>query len=300
MKKIILVLIFVSCSSSDKNDFQGKTDNDLDWIKASDFNSPRLITYNSSRDTFKHRSKDSLSRESLSRVPQSELTENREVQNRDGVSSLLKLCYKRKFKQAFSFVQKEYQRYTKHPGFWNAVGSCYILNGDNKKALLFYKKSHEIDRRYTPAQNNLGVLYQREGKLKKAYDTFSGALRTNNFSSTPLFNMAQIDLRHGLVDKSLSSFLALYQRDSGDVDVLNALGTIYLMKGDLKKALSFYSKINPNYYKRGDIGVNVSVALYLANQKQKAADVIDSVSVGESSPMYSYSQRVKRFIREGK
>lgn len=305
MKYFVMVFILFSCSTSEEkrqlasDPLTGRSDEDLGWVKASDFNAPRLIKRKASGDAFASRAGDALSRESMARAPEGQRT-GRSIAGEDGVSRVLDLCYKKKFDEAFSLVKQEHKQYAKHPGYWNAVGSCYVLRGEGKKALLFYQKAYEIDPRYTPAHNNMGVLYQREGKFKKAYDTYAAALKSNNFSSTPLFNMAQLDLKHGLLDRALGSFNALYRKDKGDVDVVNALGTIYLMKGDLKKSIAYYSQIGGNYYKRPDIGLNLAVALHLAENHDKAKALMRSISVRESSPMYAYAQRVRQFVMEGK
>ena len=296
MKYILVCFILLSCSLFQKR----PSDTDLGWIDDKDFNRPSQIKYNSSRDLFSKTAKDSLSRESLARIPQSVIGSKVKNQETDQTSYLLGLCHRKKFKKAFAFVKKEYRKYEKHPAFWNAVGNCYVLQGDMKKSILFYRKSNEIDPSYAPAKNNIGVIYQREGKVKQAYDTYVEALKVNNFLSTPLFNMAQLDLKHGLADKALNSFLALHKKDSEDIDVLNALGTIYLLKGNLKESLKYYGKIDHKSYRRDYIGINLALALHLGKNHKKAGKLIDNVSINEKSPMFGYFNRVKRFIKESR
>ncbi len=299
MRYIIPILIVVSCSSPQKNNIvTQKTDENLGWINSRDFDPPKQVKYSSYQDLFPKSSKDSLSRESLARAPQSVLSNKLEGSGKDKTLQLLDLCYKKKVEEAFKIVKKEYKRHTKHPAFWNAVGNCYMLENNSKKAMLFYQKANEIDPRYTPAHNNMGVLYQREGKFKKAYDTYHKALKFNNFSSTPLFNMAQLDLKHGFVDKSLNSFLSLYKKDPEDIDVLNALAIIYLLKNNFRKSLEFYERIDNKFYKRGDIGINLAITLYLTNNKKKAKSLINKISLKKNSPISDHLEQVKKFMEK--
>ena len=296
MRTLLLLFIVVACTStSSRRKF---SDENLDWLDPQVFQKPKLVSYNSSRDSFPRISKYVLSRESLVRLPQSKLDGVTEQEGDDTIR-ILTHCYRRQFDEAFEIVRREHRRYAKHPGFWNAVGNCYVLQGNRKKAFLFYMKSREINGRYAPALNNIGVVHQQDGSLQKAYSFFDQAVKGNNFSMTPLFNMAQLDLKHGFVDRALASLGTLHRNDSADVDVLGALGAGHLFKGDVEKSLYFYSKIDGQNQKRPDIGVNYALSLYLAGKKSEAKSVVSSVG-RTGGELGVYVDRVRRFIREGR
>ena len=276
----------------------GGTDEDLGWVDAAAFRPVPAVPYDPSRDVFPARPGDSLSSESLDRVPQSELGGAAAAGGEP--DRALVLCRQGRFDQAFALVKQVHRRYPKHPGFWNAVGNCHLLQGNERKARLFYEKARAIDARYAPAINNLGVLHQREGHVKRAYDAFGEAVRKNNFSVAPLFNMAQIDLQHGFVEKAARSLNALHRRDPSDVDVLNALGTVHLLGGDAGRALAFYSKIQGGHRRRSDVGPNMAVALWLAGRADEARSVAGAVSLEGAGPgRTDYARKVRDLVAGG-
>ena len=87
---------------------------------------------------------------------------------------------------------------------------------------MFYNKSRDLDAKYIPPVNNLGVVYQKQGKFQKALAAFKLASDLNNFSITPTYNLAQLYLQFGNVGKSLPVFQALYKKSPNDISARNS------------------------------------------------------------------------------
>lgn len=302
-KLFLLTSLFISllgCGSGQKNT-SGESlseSDEFDRIENADFNEPVQVPYRQSQDLFLSDSNDdSLSKESVAKLPEPKLDS---VNNGDVINKALVKCYQGDSLKAFEIFDSVYRKYKKNPSYWNQVGTCYTLDGDNRKGLLYYNKSRDLKKNYAPPINNLGVLYQVEGRDQKALAAYKEANKIAPFSVTPRFNMAQLYLKYGLVEQAEDIFYNLYQKSRRDIDIIAALGTIELMRGNAKRALSWYSKISKNNYSRFDIGTNLSLALLKSGRRNDASSVLSDVVVGNSEEHKRYYQKVSSYISGAK
>lgn len=300
IKKILpLLLILSACSSTVEKQRTISNNGELAWIDELDFDPKAEAVYRSDNDEYRpsgsDESENALAKESLAVVGHSKL----ETALNKGDDALMKItanCYLNKFDEAFAIADSLYASYKSNTSYWNQIGTCYYLNGDFSKALLFYNKSRDLDKKYVPAINNLGVVYERQGKHQKALAAYKLASDTNKFAITPTFNLAQLYLKFGTVGKAFPIFRGLYNKSPKDVDVAAALATSHLIKGDYQEAVNIYSKLSKEAIERPEIGVNYALALKFTNKTDEANKVLSNMGtpLGE---LADYTRKVESFVR---
>lgn len=296
MKKIknlsllLILLVITSCASSSKN--SESADVDLDDVSNEDFRKDKAVAYKAGEDYFKKvdsRYSDALNDETIQRVDKF----GGDVELKNVVSKIVRLCYDKEFEDAEELIKENQEAYRSNPAFWNQVGTCYSLQKERRKALLFYNKSLEFDTNYAPALNNLGVLYRNQGEDQKAEVAFKRAIKGNNFAKTPRFNLAHLYLKYGLYNFALKELRVLERVSKNDVDVLTGLATAYLMNGESKRALAYFDKIDPDFYEYPYIGINAAFANFLEGNKEKAKDIIEDVDTDKLKELKAYYKTIK-------
>lgn len=297
---IISLLFFLQACSSNPKKMEQVTqyeDDDLSWVKNEDFVPVATIDYNVREDFFTGEiaEVDSLAKESVQRAPKKVLEKVEKIG--DPIGKIAAHCHQGQFEMGFKIIDDIYPRYKEHPGYWNQVGTCYLINGKYRQAQLYYNKAMDIEADFAPAVNNLGVIYYREGHYQKALAAFKKASEVNQFSLTPSFNLSQIYLMNGFISDAESLMMALWRQNSTDVDVLNGLGTIALLKNDSKRAIQFYRQIPNKYLFAPQVALNYSVALKLANMTSDAQEILDNMNRADLGKLQNYSRSVESFVR---
>lgn len=304
-----LLLLISACSGNSKKSQEQSNVNDetispeiqqeFGWIENSDFVEEETTNYNPAEDKFEGgiASHDSLSQESIARLPAPKIEDA--IDSSDVVTKLSGLCHGRKFDEAFQLIQKVHRKFRKHPGFWNQVGTCHFSKKDYRSAILFYNKSRELDAKYAPPLNNLGVIYQVRGSLQKAYLAYKEAAKINPLSLTPLFNLAQLQLKGGQVENSLLAFQALIKKNDEDVDALAGFATALFIRGDAEQAVRVYDRLPNDAQKNPSYGTNYALALKIVGQENKARDILSQVTSTPDQSLINYYNKVKNFVYQG-
>lgn len=295
----ILLAFFVSCSTSQKEMKQVTeyAEDDLSWVSNDDFKPTATIDYNMREDFFSGDivEVDSLTRESVERAPKKEL---RKVErNGDPIAQIAANCHQGQFDEGFKIIDAIYEKYKEHPGYWNQVGTCYLNQGKIRQAQLYYNKAMDIESDFAPAVNNLGVIYYREGHHQKALAAFQKASEVNQFSLTPSFNLSQVYLQYGFMNEAEQLMMALWRQNNTDVDVLNGLATVHLLKNDINRALQFFSQIPKQHLSRPEVALNFAVALKIANKQRDAENLLSDMKEVDAVALQNYSRSVQRFVR---
>lgn len=303
MISLLFLSLLASCGSSQPERSQPKPKRsqesypELQGISDSDFRPTETVAYESFEDQFdpdQGFEDDSLVRESIGRLDNARL---QKIQaSGDVISSIISLCHKKDFNTAFALIDQNYAKYRKHAGFWNQVGSCYFLQNEFKKALLFYNKSIELNKNYAPPVNNLGVIFLKKGQDQKALVAFKKATGFNRFSLTPKFNMAQLYLEYGLVDKALPIFEGIYSNNQKDPDIIIGLANCFLFQGNVGQAIEYFSQLSAGNLRRPAAGLNYAVALKTQGQAGQAKTVFSQVDRRLLGPLKSYYAKVGRFV----
>ncbi|RPJ77562.1 MAG: hypothetical protein EHM20_05960, partial [Alphaproteobacteria bacterium] len=182
MKILLPLLIILSaCSSTPSNiyrksaaDEKVKPEEDYSWVDQLNFDKKTEMKYEANKDEFNISSEEAshaLVKESLSGLPQVRLEEIA-AKTDDVLIKMNIKCYQNKFDESFKIADDIYGQYKNNTSYWNQLGTCYYLKADYAKAILFYNKSRDLDSKFVPPVNNLGVVYVKQGKFQKALAAF--------------------------------------------------------------------------------------------------------------------------------
>lgn len=288
---LTLFLFLISCASGPKKS------KDLADIKDDDFKSEKAVTYKSGDDQLanvKSQFSSVSNKESIQRI----YKYDGDIELKGEMGTIAKLCYEKDYKSAHTIIKAVNKKYVKNPIFWNHVGTCFLLEGSRRKALLFFNKALSIKDNYAPALNNLGVMYMYESDFSRALVAFKKAKSSKSFSVTPRFNLANLYLNFGLYNKSINELNTLLSVSKDDVDVLNMLATAHLMKNDVKSALKYYASIDSELFERVEFGSNYALALFLVNNKNKAKDVLSDIDPKKVGSWAEYFTNIKKIVGE--
>ena len=279
---ILGVYLLAGCASAPPeslpaNNIVPPADLEVRDVNNEDFRQARNIPYRPNQDNFAGLdiTTDALARESIARLPEGKLYDLKDSE--DLINQILSACYRRDFSRAQRMMDEVYQSYRKHPTYYNAVGTCWYLQGKPKKAMLFYNKAREIDPKFAPAYNNMGVIHQREGKDQSAILAYEEAAKYSSFSRTPNFNLAQIYLHYGMAGKALRLAQGIYADNAQDPDVLGLIANSYFLQGKIDQALAYFARIDRRALRSAHLGLNYAVALKIKGQIREAEDVFSDI-----------------------
>ena len=287
---ILSLLLIIGCSTAPKTKTKEVTN-----IKAEDFKKVKMVNYNKRDDYFsKVESKfsEASNAESLQRI----FVYDGDISLEGDLGQVAKLCYEKKFQEAEVIIKDINQRYLKNPIFWNQVGTCYLLQNHRRKALLFYNKALALKEDYAPSLNNLGVMYIHESDFSRALVAFKKARKAKEFSRTPRINLANIYVNFGLYDQAIIELEALYNVSKQDVDVLNLLGTAYLMKNDVAKSLAYFSQIKGDFLEDPRFGINYALSLFLNGKEDGAKSALNDINQKNLGAWKQYYDDVRGYI----
>jgi tetratricopeptide (TPR) repeat protein len=146
-----------------------------------------------------------------------------------------------------------------------------------EKAVYFFQKSLQVSKRhhsFSPAYNNLGLVYLKEKQYELSLSSFEQAIKENPNLLTPLFNLGHLYLKFGNAPEAEKIFRRLYQKNRKDIDVISALGSISLTKGRYQEAITLYKTIPVTDLKRPDIALNYAMALTQTKNSVEAKEVL--------------------------
>lgn len=292
----ILLLLLASCATEQKTEAV-KANDEFTNIKNSDFESVNQVPYAASNDKFddKISKSDILASESLGKI-ESEYIEKLTSSGND-LDRATSLCLTGRYKEAMSVFEISLYRYKSHPSYWNQLGNCLLGQGSRGKALLYYNKAIELDKDYVPVLNNFGVLYLREGKDQNALSAFTEAIKRNPKARTPRYNLAELYLKYGLVNRAEPEYVKLYNDNKKDQDVINALGTIQLIKGNWTKAKTFFDFVDDDKKTSARFILNNALALIMIGDKESARDLLNNLTPRDRERYPLYVSKVERLIR---
>ena len=98
--------------------------------------------------------------------------------------------------------------------------------------------------------NDLGVIYEREGKHDLAIREYKRAIAVNGSLVTPLVNLGNVYMKEGEYTEAEKYYRKALDRDPNCLDAANNLASLYLETGkDYKKGLDILLAASP----RGDM-----------------------------------------------
>jgi TolB-like protein len=116
---------------------------------------------------------------------------------------------------------------------------AFFYGNDLETAVKYLKRALKYDRRNEFALFAAGVLNRRIGHNEDAIAFQEAALTVNPLCSACLYNLMNINLSAGRLDAAQAAAERRMRVGSGG---WFTLGSIHLLKGDIRKALEFYDK----------------------------------------------------------
>jgi tetratricopeptide (TPR) repeat protein len=290
---IFASLVLVGCAStSNEKSIPAEVQN----IKNSDFTAAKEIKYIKSQDSIRlpkdlANKANILKLESLDR---SKLYED--FKNETPLDKLAQTCYEKEFEDAKEQIQELEEKYRSNIIFWNQVATCFMLEKEYRKALLFYNKALEFNPSYAPVLNNIGVMYENQNQDEKALLSYQRAIKADKYARTPKLNAALLYLEYSLYSKAQNILSGLNKLDVNDNEVLNAYATSLLMSGNTQSALSLYKRIDKDLFEIPSFGLNYAMALYISDNKKKSIDIFEDIDIDKKDLTYSYYLNVKSVL----
>jgi tetratricopeptide (TPR) repeat protein len=141
----------------------------------------------------------------------------------------------------------------KNPESWMAQNNLGIVlqrNGQNDEAIDHFQKALQLDPNKFEIQNNLGYLLSVGGRLREAFPHLEKALEINPNYAEAHYNLGNALLRTGRVAEAIVQLQQAVEIDPTYVPAHSNLGSAFLQTGQLDQSLAHLEKaleIDPNY-----------------------------------------------------
>jgi len=121
-----------------------------------------------------------------------------------------------------------------------AIGLYYSSIANYKSAVENLTKAIQIDSNFASAYNNLGYAQIFAGNLDAAEKAFKEYIRLVPNKPNPYDSYAELLLKMGRYDESITQYQKAYDIDNTFVGALGGIGNNYVFKGDFAKARECY------------------------------------------------------------
>ncbi|MGB0452901.1 MAG: tetratricopeptide repeat protein [Bacteriovoracaceae bacterium] len=279
---IILLLFFgASCSTSKKGAV--KDTNDISWIKDEDFQKKAEVPYTTLEDYFQ--ASDEGFSSPLKHESQQIFTRSdyKEAKIDSSLFLATKECYEGDTPKGLEKIVDYYAEYKNNPIYYNSLGICFTLEGQFRKALVFFNLALKAKKNYAPAINNIGILYSIQGKNMKALSAFKKANEVSPKSKSPMVNLSKVYLKHYLIASSRK-----YISDSKIQDDYSKFleGVDNIVREDFKAAIASLELIEKKNIFEPALSLNLASAYLGDGRLNDARNVIGDVNLDKSSPFF--------------
>ncbi len=292
----LVILLFLAACSSQKGPSSRRGEAPENVSKSS-FKKEKVLLPQEIKDYIADQAKSespALQDESLDRYSSEELKKLEGT--KDPLMAISLSCSKGDYESGFAMASKNFNRYQKIPAYWTVVANCHLLQGNQRKALLFYNKAIEVSPGYIPALNNIGVLYSRQGEDQKALIAFDKANKQSRFTKSPRYNLARLYLRYGLAEMALPFYQGLLNDSPNDLDLINAVAHCYFIMSDYQKASAYFSKLPAKMLEKAEFGLNYAMTLKKLGKSKEALALIDKMEKPKSKAVQDYYAQISTVL----
>jgi tetratricopeptide (TPR) repeat protein len=210
---------------------------------------------------------------------------------------LLKECYQGDLSTFTENARKQYEQQAKSARYWNWVGNCLTWHGELKEARFFLGMALDLSKsneEKAMVKNNLGVVYQRLGRVSLAYDSFKESHKMAPQFVSPAFNLAQLYLEQNLNQEALKILNNAPFKDAKDAEVVHLKALAYVQLKNLKDAGVHLSQIPSKFHTREDFALTIGQWHLLSGRPQEALSLVKNLkSTGLKIPG-QLSERIRR------
>ena len=195
----------------------------------------------------------------------------KKLKSSDSLGQALLGCYLDKIDESLGKLAAMFSALEKNADYWNGIGICFYLKNKPRMALLYFNKALDLDNKYSPAYNNIGHIYYKEGKYSKAMAAFQESIKQNRFSKTPRVNLALIFINYHHLDKAADILMPLSRQYPKDSFLNLLLGNLFTLKGSYEEAARYFSLADFIFSTQDRL--HYALALLQLNQKSLATKV---------------------------
>ncbi|MEW5821362.1 MAG: tetratricopeptide repeat protein [Cyanobacteriota bacterium] len=137
-----------------------------------------------------------------------------------------------------------------YPEAHNNLGKIYQEQGRLEEAQQEYQKAVDLDPRYGTALVNLGTVYQAKGELDTAADKYKQAIKLNSKDSTAHYHLGDVYQAQGNFNDAIKELQTSLYQNPNSAPVHDKLGEVYEKQGNEAAAINEYRKainIKPEY-----------------------------------------------------
>ncbi len=290
MKNAIFLIFLAACASDGRRESPQADAGTGTPVKAEAFNKKPKLKYSRATDFYATKASpgNALAAETAGRQGKAEALE---AAGKDPLGAMMLACYRRDFTQGFSLAEAMFDTHQTLPTYWNQVATCHLLQGNERKALLFYNKALETTPGYVPSLNNIGVMYGKEGHDQKALVALQKALDGGRFTKTPRYNLAFLLLRYGIAEEALSHFRALSADAPQDAELRAGAANALVLLQRWPEAWQEFSQVPDKLRRRSDVGVNMALTAHRLGKAQEARAIFEDTDLDGVDRAYASAVR---------
>ncbi|MCM8765915.1 MAG: tetratricopeptide repeat protein [Candidatus Omnitrophica bacterium] len=166
-------------------------------------------------------------------------------------------------------------------------GELFIKLGLYSRAEAEYRLGLKINPKVAGFYNNLGVIYQNEGKIEQAREYYEKALKINPYLVNAVLNLGAIYQEKGELERALKLYKRILPfKAAPNATLYNHLGDIYRKKGLLRQALLCFERailLEPDrfefYYNKGLVLLDMAKISQALDAFYKARDLEPSLAI---------------------
>lgn len=292
---VALAAFLVSCSShgpGSKIAAEPDAASDIK-IKNQDFRKKKKLSYVQATDYYPiEKPGNALAQETAGRMSKAEALDL--VKSKDPLGQMMVACYQQEFAMGMSMAEAMFDSHQNLPSYWNQVATCHLIQGHERKALLFYNKALEVSPNYAPALNNLAVIYAKNAQDQKALVALQKAQASGKFTKTPRYNSAFLLLRYGLAAEALGLLHGLLSEAPQDIELRAGEANALALLGRWPEAWSSFNRLPDSLRQRADIGPNMALAAFYNGKKELARQILSHTKDGDQNTL----AEIGRFLGE--
>lgn len=173
-------------------------------------------------------------------------------------------------------------------GFWIFIKRAFIYEyrgrflytkNDLNKAFKYFEKAYNADGCSKGFKILYGYLLLKQGEIERSEKILNGLIKSDITQSEEMqikSNLALVLWKKGRIDESVEMLEKVYEQYK-NTSVYGSLGYMYILKGDIEKALEF----NKEAYEYNDtdniILDNIGQTYYLSQEYDKAKEIYEKL-----------------------
>ena len=155
----------------------------------------------------------------------------------------------KQYKLALKFFKKTIELNKKFTAGYNNIGNIYKIQKNLKQSIIFYQKSIKVDPTYINGHYNLGVIYGEIEQFEKSLESFKKVLELDSNHLGALNNLGILLKNFEQYDQAIKCLEKAILLKDNYSEAINNLGNVLMEIGNDDRAIDCYKKainIEPN------------------------------------------------------